>query len=196
MFNRFTLDFAWSYNLKNFRATGHRYLGWNKGCLSPWRTVLSAINPANQPLEKTKEFLCKPAEEQNQRLTTGTRSPLHSWMQTSRPTPICLCKPFSSQGCPGTMYAAKHVQDVLDLSNAKLGCTTGGSGEVVQRAALAAPSWTGRRQNRSPSKQASLVLSKASKERQIASLFILAFVKTTLHLLNREKTRMISPEAV
>ena len=141
MFNRFTLDFAWSYNLKNFRATGHRYLGWNKGCLSPWRTVLSAINPANQPLEKTKEFLCKPAEEQNQRLTTGTRSPLHSWMQTSRLTPICLCKPFSSQGCPGTMYAARHIQDVLDLSNAKLGCTTGGSGEVVQRAALAAPSW-------------------------------------------------------
>ena len=50
--------------------------------------------------------------EQNHRLTTGlsavfprlisgTRSALRSWMLTSRPSPFCLCKPFSSQGCPG-----------------------------------------------------------------------------------------------
>ena len=72
-------------------------------------------NSLNIPLQaRTKEFLCKPAEEQNPRLTTGlppvyqrfitgTKSALRSWMPTSRSTPFCLCKPFSSQGCPGTV---------------------------------------------------------------------------------------------
>ena len=67
----------------------------------------------NIPLQaRTKEFLCKPAEEQNPRLTTGlppvyqrfitgTKSALRSWMPNNRSTPFCLCKPFSSQGCPG-----------------------------------------------------------------------------------------------
>ena len=30
-----------------------------------------------------------------------TTAAIRSWMLTSRPTPLCLCKPFSSQGCPG-----------------------------------------------------------------------------------------------
>ena len=70
-------------------------------------------NSLNMPSQaRTKEFLFKPAEEQNPRLTTGlppvyprfitgTKSALRSWMPTSRSTLICLCKPFSSQGCPG-----------------------------------------------------------------------------------------------
>ena len=52
-------------------------------------------------------------EEQNQRLTrgwpvvdkrliSGTASALRSWLLTSVPTPICLCKPFSCKACPGT----------------------------------------------------------------------------------------------
>ena len=56
---------------------------------------------------------------------------------------------------------------------------------VVQWAALAALSWTGRRRNNSPGKQASLVFPKASKERQIAALYNTACVETTLHLLNK-----------
>ena len=47
------------------------------------------------PLGKRKK------EPINPRFTSRTRSALHSWMQTSTPTPSCLCKPFSSQGCPG-----------------------------------------------------------------------------------------------
>ena len=71
---------------------------------------------------RTSEILCKPMEEQSPRLTTGsqpvhprfitgTRSALRSWMPTSRPMPFCLCKPFSSQGCPGN---PSHPQDVRD----------------------------------------------------------------------------------
>ena len=56
---------------------------------------------------RTKEFLFKLAEEQNPRLTTGlspvyqrfitgTKSALRSWMPTSRSSPFCFCKPFSS----------------------------------------------------------------------------------------------------
>ena len=43
--------------------------------------------------------------KQNPRLTrgvsAGTRSALCSWLLTSGPTPICLCKPFSCKACPG-----------------------------------------------------------------------------------------------
>ena len=62
--------------------------------------------------ERTSEILCKPMEEQNPRLTTGssavyqrfmtgTRSALSSWLPTSGTTPYCLCKPFSCKACPG-----------------------------------------------------------------------------------------------
>ena len=54
----------------------------------------------------------KPTKQQNPRLTSGssavyprlisgTKSALRSWLLTSVPTPICLCKPFSCKACPG-----------------------------------------------------------------------------------------------
>ena len=63
------------------------------------------------PEARTSEILCKPMEEQNPRLTTGsspvyqrfitgTRSALFSWLLTSGPTPFCLCKPFSFPDMP------------------------------------------------------------------------------------------------
>ena len=59
-----------------------------------------------------KRNLCKPTEEQNQRLThglsasyhrsiSGTGSALFSLVPTSGTTPFCLCKPFSCKACPG-----------------------------------------------------------------------------------------------
>ena len=65
------------------------------------------------PEARTGEILCKPTEEQNQRLTSGlsavyqqfisgTRSALFSWLPNSGTTPFCLCKPFSCKACPGT----------------------------------------------------------------------------------------------
>ena len=93
---------------------GRRHVGWprSKPSLQParvsWTTVL------NIPLQaRTKEILCKPMEEQNPRLTrgssavyprfiSGTASALRSWLLTSVPTPICLCKPFSCKACLGT----------------------------------------------------------------------------------------------
>ena len=64
------------------------------------------------PEAQTSEILCKPMEEQNPRLTTGTsavylrfitgtRSALCSWLPTSGTTLFCLCKPFSCKACPG-----------------------------------------------------------------------------------------------
>ena len=64
------------------------------------------------PEARTSEILCKPMEEQNPRLTTGssavyqrfitgTRTALSSWLPTSGTTPFRLCKPFSCKACPG-----------------------------------------------------------------------------------------------
>ena len=64
------------------------------------------------PEARTSEILCKPMEEENPRLTTGsspvyqrfitgTRSALSSWLLTSGQTPICLRKPFSCKACLG-----------------------------------------------------------------------------------------------
>ena len=61
--------------------------------------------------EQSNSYL-KPTEEQNPRLTPGlsvvhprfisrTKSVLCSWMLTSVPALICLCKPFSCKACPG-----------------------------------------------------------------------------------------------
>ena len=61
--------------------------------------------------EQTKSYVNR-MREQNHRLTTGlsavdprlisgTASALRSWLLTSVPTPICLCKPFSCKACPG-----------------------------------------------------------------------------------------------
>ena len=63
------------------------------------------------PEERTSEILCKPMEEHNDRLTSGlrpvyvrfitrTKSALCSWLLTSGPSPLCLCKPFSYKACP------------------------------------------------------------------------------------------------
>ena len=71
------------------------------------------------PEARTSEILCKPTEEQNDRLTSGlspvyhrfisgTRSALCSWLLTSGPTPFCLCKPFSCKACPGIIEHALH----------------------------------------------------------------------------------------
>ena len=70
-------------------------------------------SPEHSPEARTSKIQCKPMEEQNPRLTTGsspvyqrfitgTRSALSSWLLTSGPTPFCLCKPFSCKACPGT----------------------------------------------------------------------------------------------
>ena len=64
------------------------------------------------PEARTSEIVCKPMEEQNPQLTTGssavyhwfisgTRSALCSWLPTSGTTPFCLCQPFSCKACPG-----------------------------------------------------------------------------------------------
>ena len=60
---------------------------------------------------RTIEILCKPMEEQKQwcirglsaidnRFIRGTAAALRSWLLTSVPSPICLCKPFSCKACP------------------------------------------------------------------------------------------------
>ena len=62
-----------------------------------WKNDLLGV-----PLEaRTREILCKPMEEQNHRFNRGTKSALRSWLLTTVPTPICLCKPFSCKACPG-----------------------------------------------------------------------------------------------
>ena len=57
------------------------------------------------PEARTSDILCKPTEEHNERLRTGLlavypqfinrkRNALCSWLLTSGPTPLFLCKPF------------------------------------------------------------------------------------------------------
>ena len=73
----------------------------------------------DSPEARTSEILCKLTEEQNHRLTTGlsavdnrlisgTRSALCSWLPTSGTTPFCLCKPFSCKACPGIGFTRFH----------------------------------------------------------------------------------------
>ena len=40
-------------------------------------------------------------EEQNPRFTRGTTAAIRSWLLTTVPAPICLCKQFSCNACPG-----------------------------------------------------------------------------------------------
>ena len=55
----------------------------------------------NDPWEaRANEVLCKPVEEHDNRLTRGTTAALRSWLLTSGPSPICLCKPFSRKAYP------------------------------------------------------------------------------------------------
>ena len=58
-------------------------------------TVLNVSSEA-----RSNEILCKPMEEQNQRLITGTKSALRSWLLIDVPTLICPCKPFLCKACP------------------------------------------------------------------------------------------------
>ena len=39
-----------------------------------------------------------------QQFIRGVTSALRSWLLTSGPLPICLCKPFSCKACPGFLY--------------------------------------------------------------------------------------------
>ena len=89
-------------------------------------------NSRNIPLQaRTKEFLYKPAEEQNPRLNrgsspirhrfiTGTRSALSSRLPTSGTTPFCLVKPFH----------AGHIRKPTEEQNPRL---TIGASAVYQR---------------------------------------------------------------
>ena len=95
---------------------------------SPRKQKSSVLSKASKkrrfnvsPEARTSEILCKPTEEQNQRLTRGlspvhqrfiggTRSALCSWLPTSGTTP-CLCKPFSCKACPGTDGGTKSPVD-------------------------------------------------------------------------------------
>ena len=73
------------------------------------------------PEARTSEILCKPMEEQNQRLTrglspvyhgfiSGTRSALCSWLPTIRQTVYFgLCKPCSCKACPGMEEQSPRV---------------------------------------------------------------------------------------
>ena len=59
------------------------------GCRLVHRRFCMLGMPLYIPVQaRTKEFLFKPAEEQNQRLTSGTKSALRPWALTSRPTPF------------------------------------------------------------------------------------------------------------
>ena len=82
----------------------------NQTLLPPrrWKNDLLGV-----PLEAgINEILCKHMEKQNLRWNRGstavyqqfisrTRSDLCSWLLTSEPTPLCLCKPFLCKTCPG-----------------------------------------------------------------------------------------------
>ena len=97
-------------------------------------------------------------------MISGTASALRSWLLTSVPTPICLCKPLSCKACPGINYSGPIVE-YTNLSNPKPEHTTGASGQGARRGGGAGPGRTGRRQNSSPRRQASLAPPKASKKR-------------------------------
>ena len=63
---------------------------------------------------RTKGTLCKPKGEQNpqlnrihQRSIRGTTAALRSWLLTTVPMPICLCKPLSCKASPGIMDLAR-----------------------------------------------------------------------------------------
>ena len=95
------------------RTRGALHSWMRTGCKLIHRRLCQVRMPLHLLVQaRTKEFLCKPAEEQNQRLTrgssavhpwfiSGTKSALRSWLLTSVPTPFCLCKPFSCKACPG-----------------------------------------------------------------------------------------------
>ena len=78
------------------------------------------------PEARTSEILCKPNGGTKSavdnavypRFITGTRSALRSWLPTSGPTPFCLCKPFSSQGCPGKFFSGQNVHSQYILRSA------------------------------------------------------------------------------
>ena len=64
------------------------------------------------PEGRTSETLCKPTEEQNDRLKNGpspvypwsligTKSDLCSWLLTSGTAPFCMFKPYLCKACPG-----------------------------------------------------------------------------------------------
>ena len=81
-----------------------------------------------------------------QRFITKTRSALRSWLLTSVPMPICLCKLSSCKACPGTFKSFANVLPELfpwsankrnfiqtDVSNPKPGHTSGPSGRGAAR---------------------------------------------------------------
>ena len=51
----------------------------------------------------------KPAVDE--RFARGPTNALRSWLLTSVPAPICLCKSFSRKACPGTDGGTKHPVD-------------------------------------------------------------------------------------
>ena len=85
------------------------------------------------------------------------------------PTPPCApTRP--ARGMSGFWTRQVLVADqcaVAFLSNPKLGHTTGGSGRGAQRSGGAGSGRTGRRQNSSPRRQATLAPPKASKTRRL-----------------------------
>ena len=83
------------------------------------------------PEARTSEILCKPTEEQNDRLTSGlspvyhrfisgTRSALCSWLLTSETMLFCPCKPFSCNACPGIIEHALHEKGLPKDSSGPL----------------------------------------------------------------------------
>ena len=46
---------------------------------------------------------------------TGTKRALRSWLLTSVPTPICLCKPFSCRACPGICFRHGNTFTLKDV---------------------------------------------------------------------------------
>ena len=128
-------------------------------------TVLNTSSEA-----QTGEILCKPLEDQNPRLTTDLSAVYHRDERRS-------------------LFLAADLYTGAYLSNPKPGHTTGGSGRGARRGGGAGPGRMGRRQNSSPSRQASLEPPKASKTR----LLNVSPEARTSEFLCKPKVRTKSP---
>ena len=108
-------------------------------CLSPLSPQPKQNHWMSLCKHEQKKFLCKPAEEQNPRLTTGSPAVDHRFttvfplvyprfirslqavrkaffipgMQSRTPTQSCLCKPFSFRGCLGICEIFVYLYNVV-----------------------------------------------------------------------------------
>ena len=79
--------------------------------------------PNVSPEARTNEILCKPVEEHNERLTRGTTAARCSWLLTSGPALMCLCKSFLCKACRGN----EENSGLLGSSQKRRAAVVGGS---------------------------------------------------------------------